>query len=306
MSFVRSTQWVTVALAAIFVTSGVVAAPPQAMIEVRDDSGAAVRLNAPAQRIVSMSPAATETLFAIDAGTQVVGTVAYSNWPEAAKRIPRIGDAFGINREAIIAAQPDLAIVWGSGIPAQRIAELRSFGAPVYVTEPRTVEEIATTIERFGALTGHLDTAWTRAKEFRAQVAALRSRYASRTRLDVFFQIASSPLMTINGAHFFSQALEICGANNVFASLPQLAPQISAEAVIAADPQIIVALGDGGESRSLDRWKALSGLRATRQSAFVVTGSNALARTSPAFVDAVNDLCERLDAVRVRLAAQPR
>ncbi|HEU4620735.1 MAG TPA: cobalamin-binding protein [Burkholderiaceae bacterium] len=272
-------------------------------IEVRDDTGAVITLASPARRIVSLSPAATETLFTIGAGAQVVGTSAYSDWPEAARQVPRIGDAFMLNREVVVALRPDLAIVWGSGTAPQRVAELRRLGVPVYVTEARRFADIASTVERFGVLTGHDDEARRVAIEFRERLHALRVAYASRKPLTVFLQISATPLMTVNGRHVFSEALSVCGATNAFETLEAYAPQIAREAVMAADPDVIVAL-TSNDAEAFRAWISLSHLRATRHRAYVAIAPALFSRASPTMLDGVRELCERLDAIRARLNEQ--
>jgi iron complex transport system substrate-binding protein len=288
-------SFTTLLLAAALLLGGGAAAAP---IEAVDDAGQVVRLDAPARRIVSVAPHLTELLFSAGAGDRVVGAVAYSDHPEAARRIPRVGDSAQLDVERILALRPDLIVVWHHGTPALQLQRLRRLGIPLYAGESRTMAGIASTLRRLGALTGTAATAEAGAAAFEQQVGALRRQYAGRTPLRVFYQIWPQPLMTVNGQHLISEALRLCGARNVFADLGAFTPTVSAEAVLAADPEVIVTGStDPAGGDNLDQWRQL---RATRQRALLTVNPDTLHRSSDRIVDGVRELCEKLETVRVR------
>ncbi len=270
-----------------------------APIEVRDDAGHTLTLAAPVRRIVSLSPAATESLFVIGAGAQVIGTSAYSDYPAEAKRVPRISDAYTLNREAVVRLAPELAIVWGSGTPTQRVAELKALGIPIYVSEPRTARDIASTLERFGVLTGHVPQAQAEAQRFLARVDALHARYARSAPVDVFLQISAAPLMTVNAQHALSEALTTCGGRNVFADLPMLAAQVGQEVVVARNPQLIVAIEPAeSAAAALAPWRRLTVMRAVRAGQLTAVSPDLLSRAAPSFAEGVAALCEVVERAR--------
>src|SRR5690606_11529387 len=119
-----------VALVALVALAAPAAGAPA--IAVEDDIGQRVELPAPARRIVSLAPHATEMLFAVDAGDRIVGAAAYSDYPPAARTIPRVGGSAGVDLERIVALRPDLIVAWASGTPARAVARLRDLGFPVY------------------------------------------------------------------------------------------------------------------------------------------------------------------------------
>ncbi|MCB1943324.1 MAG: ABC transporter substrate-binding protein, partial [Candidatus Accumulibacter sp.] len=126
----------------------------RAEVSVVDDAGTTLRLARPAQRIVSLAPHLTETLFAAGAGGRVVGTVEYSNFPPAAANIARVGGYSQIDLERVVALKPDLVIAWQSGNAAAHLDRLRALGLPVYLSQPDRIEDVASEIERFGVLAG--------------------------------------------------------------------------------------------------------------------------------------------------------
>lgn len=287
----------TLLLAAALLLGGmrVEAAPVEAI----DDAGNLVRLPAPARRIVSVAPHLTELLFSAGAGERVVGAVAYSDHPAAARRIPRVGDSAQLDVERILALRPDLIVVWHHGTPALQLQRLRRLGIPLYAGESRTMADIAGTLRRLGALTGTAAMAEARAAAFEQQIATLRRQYAGRTPLRVFYQIWPQPLMTVNGRHLISEALALCGARNLFAALAPLTPTVTLEAVAALDPDAIVSGSVTAEAAAdLAGWQRLGSLRAVREQRLLVVDPDRLHRQSDRVVDGARELCEKLDALR--------
>ena len=265
-----------------------------AEISVVDDSGRRVTLSSPASRIVSLAPHATELLFVAGAGKRVIGVSSGSDYPSEASQRPSTGNSSRVDIERITLLKPDLVIAWTSGNNPRQIAQLRQQGYAVFESEPRRFEDIATTLERLGTLTGSTDGR-NAAAEFRRSLALLGERYQRRTPVTVFYQIWPSPLMTLNGQHLVSQALNLCGARNVFGGLPQLAPTVSREAVVSANPDAILI---SDESGGFERWVNLTSLKAVRQQHLFKVNGKLLNRPTPRMLTAVSDLCEQIDTVR--------
>jgi iron complex transport system substrate-binding protein len=276
-------------------------APVLAEVHVKDDYGNEVRLGAPAARIVSLAPHLTELLYAAGAGGRMVGALEYSDYPREARALPRVGSEAGINLEAVIALQPDLVVAWpnaGSLRAVNRLAELR---LPVFRSEPRELDDIPRTLERLGALAGTLKQAERAAGEFRARVRELKARYSKHAPVRVFYQVWDRPLVTVNGAHVITKVMRLCGGVNVFESLPLIAPEIDREAVLRADPLVIVASGPDGERPAwLDAWKAFPGLSAAAHGNLYAIAPELIQRHTPRLLDGAERLCRILDEVRAR------
>ncbi len=272
------------------------ASAARAEVRVTDDEGAQLVLRAPARRIVSIAPHLTELLFAAGAGDRVVAASEWSDYPDAARRLPRVGDAVLLDLERIVSLKPDLVVVWANGSSPQQLQRLRAAGLPVFSSAARGLPHIAATLRVLGRLAGTDAAAEARASAFERTLAGLRATYAQRRPLKVFYQIWHAPLMTVNASHPISEALELCGARNVFAGLPQLVPQVSAEAVVAARPDVIVtgrsetALSDG-----LELWRTLKPLQRTP---LITVNPDRMHRATDRMADGVRELCEKLDVVR--------
>jgi iron complex transport system substrate-binding protein len=272
-----------------------------AEIRLTDDSGRSVTLKQPAQRIISLTPHMTELLFAAGAGGHVVGTVEYSNYPLAAQRIARIGDSAQLDLERIVALKPDLIVVWQYGNAQRQLEKLLRLGIPVYYNEPRRLSDIARAIEQLGQLAGTESVARPAARAFVAREAGLRQRYAGRAQVTVFYQIWDKPLMTVNGDHLISDVIRLCGGRNVFASLKLLTPEISIEAVLAADPEAIGGVtAEAGQAGNLDGWKNWPRLQAAARDNLFVIHADLISRNTPRILDGAQEMCEQLDAARAR------
>ncbi|MES2316130.1 MAG: cobalamin-binding protein [Pseudomonadota bacterium] len=272
-----------------------------AAITVVDDGGARVTLDKPALRIVSMAPHVTELLFAAGGGARVVGVMNFSDYPEAAKKIPLVGSSSQLDMERLIALKPDLLVVWQSGNTARQLDNLRSLRIPIFQSEPRKLDQIATSLERLGQLMGTEAVAQPAAAQFRAKVAALQARYGARPPVKLFYQIWDKPLYTLNGEHIVSDAMRLCGGENVFGALTVKAPEVSLEAVMQANPEVIFG-GDQHDpaDAGLNIWKPYKGMLAVKRGNLFTLGGELLTRAGPRMVQGAADMCEKLELARQR------
>lgn len=271
----------------------------RAAVEVVDDTGHVVMLERPAERIVSLAPHVTEMLFDAGAGDRVVAAVSYSDHPPAAQDLPRVGSYNRFDIERILAHDPDLVVGWQSGNPDASLERLRRLGLTMYLTEPRSLESIASNLERLGRLAGTSETAAMAAARFRSRYRALRERYADRPPLTVFYEIWNDPLMTINGDHLISAIMRGCGGENVFSDLSEIAPRIGVEAVLQRNPEVVIASGMGDERPEwLDEWKRWPELEATRRGNLFFIPPQFLQRHTPRVLDGMERMCRALEEAR--------
>lgn len=271
----------------------------QAAPTVSDDRGQPLTLAQPARRIVTLSPHLTEDLFAIGAGGLIVGTVDYSDYPASANKITRIGGYNGFDLERIRALKPDLILAWDSGNPPQQLARIAGLGIPVFYDNVGKMADIPGVLERLGVLTGHEAEAKTAATQLRQRMDRLARRYAGKRPVRLFYQVWDRPLMTINGRQIISDAMRLCGAVNVFADLPTIAPTVDDEAVLAANPEIIATSGEPGmQAGILNRWQRWPNLAATRNGQLVTLPPDLLSRNGPRFIDGAEALCQAVDRAR--------
>ncbi len=304
----HTSRFVKPALFALFLL-GVVALPAaRGEVSAVDSDGRRVTLPAPAQRIVSLAPHVTELLFAAGAGSKVVAVSEYSDYPEAAKKLPQVASSATVDLERVLALRADLAVAWRLSATAQSLDRLQAIGVPVFYSEPQRLADIADQVQALGTLAGTAPQARQVAADLRGELARLRAEFgaqsAGRAPLKVFYEISERPLMTINGRQMISDALEVCGARNVFADASIIAPVVGAEAVLAADPDVIVASRDDPADTSWATfWRQFPGMRAVRADNFVTVRADDMNRQGPRAFAATRMLCGRLDEARRRAAA---
>jgi len=271
--------------------------PLAAASPIVDDGGHTLVLAAPAQRIVSLWPGATALLFAAGAGDRIVATADYSDEPEAARRIARIGDAQSFDVERILALHPDVVVAWEGGTSPLALARLERVGLRVYRAGFARLTELPDTLRRLGALAGTSAVADPAAAALAARIQALRARYARPARPPtVLIQVWDRPVYTVGRAQILSDVLGACGYRNVFDDLAAPAPAVSEESVLARDPDVILALApDEASARAwLDRWRDVGALRAVRGGRLLADSDPRLSRMGPGLVPAAEALCERL------------
>ena len=277
----------------------------QADLVFKDDTGQEIRLKAPAKRIVTLAPHAAESLYAAGAGDRLVGTVDYSDYPPEAKRVPRVGGYSRIDLEAVAALKPDLVLAWESGNNMTQVGKLRALGLTVYVSQPNTIEHVADQVQRLGQLAGTEATASAAADAFRKRLAAIRAANASKPKVRVFYQIWKTPLMTVGGPQIISDAIKLCGGENVFGHLKQMAPNVTVEAVLEADPEAIVATGMGdAKPEWLHDWDKWTRMTAVRRGNLFHINPDIMQRHTPRILDGTEQLCAHLDVARSRRPAK--
>jgi iron complex transport system substrate-binding protein len=268
-----------------------------------------VRLAQPARRIVSLAPHITELLFAVGAGGRVVGVDAWSDYPAPARALARVGDLYALDLERIVALKPDLVVVWRNGNSQRQLDVLRALGLPIYYDEPRRLADIPRSLERLGRLAGQADGGQAAASALKVGLDHLRAHHAGSAPVSVFYQVWSEPLLTVNNNTLIGDVINLCGGRNIFGQLPMQAPRVGVEAVIEADPQVILAAalgptaeegsGAGGASDpAFAPWRRWPRLRAVRGGHLVALPDDLISRHSPRVLQGAERLCAALQAAR--------
>ncbi len=265
---------------------------------VTDDSGTLIILEEPAQRVITLAPHLTEQVFTAGAGDRIVATVNYSNYPEQANQILNIGSYKKISFEMVVGLKPDLILAFG-GNGWEMINHLRDLNFTVYVDEPRELADIASSLTRIGQLLGTESTAQMQADLYAQKLQALQSRYTQSQKVNVFYVIWNKPLITINGEHLISSVMRLCGGTNIFSDTLAMAPRISVESVIEADPHVIIASGHGSERPDwLDEWKKWKSIHAVKHDHLYFIPPDILQRHTVRILEGAEMMCEFLEIAR--------
>lgn len=260
-------------------------------------------MQARAARVVTLAPHLAELVCAAGACAQLVGVVKHSDYPAEILARTQVGDAHAVNLEAVLALKPDLVLAWDGGTPAQTVSRLRGLGLRVEPLRVRTLADVGLALLRVGALLGTEDAACGEEQRFREAIEALRARYANAAPIDAMYQLEPGPVFTVNRESPISEAMALCGARNVFASMRVLAGPVGREAVLAADPDVIL-FGRQDDVAGIRRgWQRFDGMRAVRAGNLLAVDADTLARATPRMAEGTARLCAALDAARGRLRA---
>ncbi|NJN19491.1 MAG: cobalamin-binding protein [Oscillochloris sp.] len=266
-------------------------------ITASDDLGRSVTLEAIPQRIVSLAPSVTEILFAVGAGSQVVGNTTYCSYPPAATELPEVGgfSVSSFSLEAIVGLEPDLVIA-GSADQQSLVEQLEALGIATFVLDPVGFNAVYDSIERVGTLTGHAAEAEQVLASMRARVDAVTAKVAAIPAADrptVFWEISDDPLTSSGPNTFIGQVITMLGASNIFADAADDYPQVSLEVVLARDPQVILGPTSHGEQLVLDlirRRPGWSDMQAVRDERIYLLDGDIVSRPGPRLVDALESL----------------
>lgn len=256
-----------------------------------DDAGDTVRVASTARRVVSLIPATTELLFAIGAGSAVVGRTEWCDYPAAASRVPNLGDGINPNVEAVLASRPDLVILYNSAQNAGIASRLRSLGIASIRLNTDALSDVGRVGRILGRLTGHARGADSVAAVLDTALAHATAPAGTR-RPRVLLLVWEQPPMTIGRGSFLNELVERAGGVNLFADVVSSAGTVSIEAVAARDPDIILTTAAGPASFvERPEWQAV---RAVRERRFLpITGSE-FNRPSPRAAAAIRELARRL------------
>lgn len=242
-------------------------------------------------RTITLAPHLTELAFAAGGGDALVGVVDWSDYPPEATELPVIGDAFRFDLETIIGLDPDLALAWRGGTPAQATERLESLDIEVVWIETCSLDDIARALKRIGKLLGTPESGEVAAQEFRDRLDSTGSPAQSvEAPVEIFYQASARPLYTLGGRHVINEVFEHCGARNVFADLDIEASVVDHEAVIARAPDLIIVGKEEGNDDPMERWRN-SSLVTDGPTSLHAVDPSLLVRPTPRILEGIRHVC---------------
>jgi iron complex transport system substrate-binding protein len=275
-------------------------APSTFPISLVDDRGHHIRLHHFANRIVSLSPNITELVFSAGAGGKLVGVTRYSDFPEAAKSLPDVGDSSSLDLEGIMVLKPDLVIAWRSGNGRSDIEKLEKLGFPVFAAEATRLEDIPRLLRTIGKLAGTTTQAELAANAYEEELRQIKRNYGDGRKISVFQLIWHQPLMTVNGKHVISDIINMCGGINIFESASSITPIVSAENLLEADPGVIISSIPFGppETGVEALFRQFPDIRAVRSGHLFFVHPDILHRQTVRILQAAKSVCAQLESAR--------
>lgn len=251
---------------------------------------------APARRIVTLAPHLAELVHAAGAGERLVGVSEWSDYPAGVESLPRVGSAVQVDLETLVALAPDLVLGWEGGNPARLLRQVEGQGFRLVTFGVETLEDIGTQIEAIGRLAGTPGPAAQAAARYHADLAALRAEQAGKAELRVFYQVSWRPLYTVGGRQVISQVITLCRGRNIFGDQAVLAPAVGLEAIVARDPEVILA--SARQALELAEWRRWPEVAAVAAGHLYTVPGDLLARPSPRILDGARAVCAALDQAR--------
>lgn len=247
-------------------------------------------------RIVTLAPHLAELVVSAGGGSLLVGVSAYSDFPASLKGLPVVSDGFRVDAEALLAVRPSLVLIWGGGGQQNAVELTRRLGLPAAVIETRSIADIARALQEIGRLIGTGEIANEAARQFLDEIGSLGFEGEP---LDVFYQIGERPLYTINGDHFISELIARCGGRNVFGALAELAPVVSVEAVVQADPDVILRAGGGAQQAAESLWQRWPAMAVNLMGNHFAVPADLVARPSTRLAAGGRAICGALSQARL-------
>ncbi|ATD04173.1 MULTISPECIES: cobalamin-binding protein [Pseudoalteromonas] len=256
-------------------------------------------------RIVALAPHIVENLYAIGAGDLIVGTLDYADYPQEATKIERIGGYNGISIEKLLMLKPDMVIAWKSGNQAEDLAQIKRLGIELYLSDPSSIEGVASEILKLGQITGHIEQSKKVAETFTAKLNAIKVTQKDKTTLTGFYQLWPEPMMTVSKKTWINQLIETCQVTNVFANSDTDYPQISIENVIVTKPQVII-IPDEKSKRVIPtvNWQQWPEIPAVKYEQFISVNADLLHRFTPRMLDGLAQMCDKVDISREFIKSQ--
>jgi vitamin B12 transport system substrate-binding protein len=251
------------------------------------------------QRIIALAPHIVESLYAIGAGEQIIGTTAHADYPKAAENILRVGSYARLQIERIIQLKPDVIIAWKTGNPMDDLARLEKYQLKVIYSHPQTLEDVANELIMLGKITGREAVANSVAKEYLSNLQKIKQKYATQNKVSVFYELWSRPLRTVANKAWPQQQIELCGASNPFADAHDDYPSVGLEQVLVTLPQVVIQPSQrSADSPNGLNWPQWQHIPAVKNNFIFHPNADKVHRMTIRMLDEVVILCEQIDAAR--------
>jgi iron complex transport system substrate-binding protein len=282
------------------------ATAPESSRDVSDETGRTVRIPVPVRRIVSLAPSLTESIYALGMQNLLVGDTDYCDYPEAAKRIHKVGGATNPSLEEIAQLRPDVVLVIKSLNRLETVQQLDRLGIPTYSTDPHTLDDIRTSVHRLADVLGNPAAGESLDSGLLAKEKSLQQKLQNVPAARVLFVVWTEPLISVGKHTFIADALAHAGATSVVDS-SQDWPRISLEEIVRLQPDYLIFADSHSEKSARDvealaRRPGWDLLDAVKHRKFAVI-SDAVNRPAPRLFEAVEDLARQLHPEAFTVAA---
>jgi vitamin B12 transport system substrate-binding protein len=251
------------------------------------------------QRIIALAPHIVESLYAIGAGEQIIGTTAHADYPAEAENILIVGNYARLQIEKIIQLKPDVIIAWKTGNPTDDLARLEKYQLKVVYSHPQTLEDVANELIMLGKITGREAAANIIAAEYLTRLQKIQQTYTNQSKVSVFYELWSRPLRTVANKAWPQQQIQLCGGTNPFAGAVDDYPSIGLEQVLVTLPQVVIQPSQhSADSPDGLNWPQWQHIPAVKNNFIFHPNADKVHRMTTRMLDEVVILCEQIDTAR--------
>ena len=261
--------------------------------QVTDEIGRNINISPSPQRIVSLAPGITETLYALGLADKIVGVTSFCNWPPTALQKQRVGGFINPSIEQIVSLKPDLIIATADGNRPDTVRQLERIGLTVYVTNPSDTDGILKSIFHLGEITARKNAAATLVQQLQKRLSNIKVQIRHKSKPRVFFQIGMEPLITVGGKTLIHEVIERSGGRNMASADTARYPRYSPEGIMAGSPDIILfaPMANDKEFTAVKKfWQKFEGIPAVNNNRIYPIDTDLISRASPRIVDAIETM----------------
>jgi iron complex transport system substrate-binding protein len=257
---------------------------------VTDETGRSVIVIPAPQRIVSLAPGITETLYALGLDDKIAGVTTFCDWPAPARKKPRIGGFTNPSIEKIVSLKPDLIIATADGNRKDTVEQLERLGLPVYVTNPADTNGVLKSILHIGEITSRERDAGILVEKLQKRLNNITRQIRRKNKPRVFFQLGLEPVITASKGTLINEVIERAGGVNIASHDTARYPVYSTEGIIGVSPEIIVfapMINDKNFAAVKRFWQKFGEIPAVKNNKIYPINADLINRASPRIIDAV-------------------
>ena len=261
-------------------------------------------------RVVTLSPHLAEMVERVGGVSSLVGVSAHSDYSKNTQSKTVVSDARNIDFERLRQLNPHIVLVWSGGTPAQLISKIRTTlpQARIFEFAPKKLDDIEKDLIKIGEVLNLQQSGLTAARSYTQELQDIlgTSSKHSKTTVKVFYQVWPQPLMTINHEQMIHDVIERCGGTNIFSKEKLLVPQVTREAVLAANPDLMIGTQQAGKDMDWSMWRSFENLSANRYQAFLSIPGPSISQPTPSILQGTRQICEAIARVRELKSQAPK
>ncbi|HCX04590.1 MAG TPA: cobalamin-binding protein [Clostridiales bacterium] len=262
-------------------------------VKITDGYGREIEIEKPAEKIISLAPSMTETIFALGAGDRLVGVTTYCNYPEEAKEIDQVGDFEGPNLESVIEKNPDVVVALAMGDDEK--SKLEDAGITVFLQDPQNLGEVFDNIKKIGTILGLQEEAESLTSNMNAKKDSIVETVSNYDSKKVFYEVWSEPLMTAGPGSILDEMINLSNGENIAYDAESLYPEYSLELLIERNPEVYLTADDGFKTvEDIKNREGYENITAIKENNIYMLHPDIVSRTGPRIIEGLEMIAQAI------------